>query len=253
MIGETLRYLRYPIADDFGRTMSLVIAAAVVAIAIGVRYAVVFVPSAVALVPATVAVLALVALLGTASLVLVSVSASASDTGERRSPPSLRATLRPGLGALALSIVVLVPPIALLISSVTQATAGRSAEGGPALFVLVSSTASIFFFAACAYVYPVAVAASTSAGRTRAAFETDAVRPVLTDPSYFLHWSIGFPLVVVAAWLAVTTVTSGGAVDLLAAVGAAYFLVAGARTVGAGYARASGDASADPSERPSAT
>ncbi len=227
MIGDALRY---PISDTLGRAALRRCGASVVAIAVGSRYAIAFSPSIVALVPALVALLALVVLLGTAASIL--------GSDEQRPRPSLRAVVRPGLEALALSVVVLVPPIVLLARSLIGTPAAL--EDGAGLFSLVSSTAAIFFFIACTYAYPAAVAAGVSTGRLRAAVDAETVLPVLTDPTYFLRWAVGFSFVVLAAWLTVTSVRRGDALGLIAAVTAAYALVAGARAVGVGCARASG-------------
>ncbi|MFC4437617.1 MULTISPECIES: DUF4013 domain-containing protein [Natrialbaceae] len=234
MIGDALRY---PVGDEIGRATLLRSGISVVAIAVGLRYAAALVPATLALVPATVALIGVVVFFGTTSFVLVS--------DERRPRPSVRAVVRPGLGALALAVAVLVPSTALLARSLTETP--EALENGAGLFSLVSSTALVFFFVACTYVYPVAVAASASTGRLRAAAEADTLLPVLTDPAYFLRWTVGFSLVVLATWFAVTAVRRGDALGLIAAAVAAYLHVAGARAVGIGYARASGDRSASKS------
>lgn len=228
MINDTLRY---PVTTAFGRAALLRCGVSVVALAVGSRYAVAFSPSVVALVPALVALLALVVLFGTTAFVL--------GVDEQRSHPSVRAVVRPGLGALALSIVLLVPPIALLARSLIETPAALALENGAGLFSLVSSTAAVFFFIACTYVYPAAVAAGVSTGRPRAAIETETLLPVLSDPTYFLRWAVGFSFVVLAVWFTITAVRRGDVLGLIAAVTAAYGLVAGARAVGVGYARAS--------------
>ncbi|WP_339103667.1 DUF4013 domain-containing protein [Haloterrigena salinisoli] len=224
--------LRYPVSDAFGRAALLRCGVGVVATAVGARYAVAFAPSIVALVPALVALLGLVVLFGTAAVVL--------GSDGRRPRPSVRAIARSGLGALALAVAVLVPSIVLLARSLIETPEALALGTGAGLFALVSSTISIFFFVACAYAYPAAVAASASTGRLRAAVETETVLPALTDPTYFLRWIVGFSLTVLAAWLAVTAVRRGDVLGVLAAAAAAYALVAGARAVGVGYARASG-------------
>ncbi|WP_247000535.1 hypothetical protein [Halosolutus gelatinilyticus] len=221
--------LRYPIADEFGRTALLRSVVTVVAVAVGVRYAAALSPSSVALVPAAVALVGLVFLLGTTALVLV--------PADRHSRPSARTLLRPGLGALALSIAVLAPSIVLLAWSLTAALEGLLAGDDAALFSLVSSTAAVFFFLACAYVYPTAVATSAAAGRVRAAADADALLPAVTDPGYFLRWTVGFSLAVLATWLTIATIDRGDVLGVVAAAVAAYLLVAGARAVGVGYAR----------------
>ncbi|ADB60702.1 hypothetical protein Htur_1817 [Haloterrigena turkmenica DSM 5511] len=226
--------LRYPVSDELGRAALLRCGVSVVALAVGVRYAVAVAPSIVALVPAAVALLGAVVLFGTTAVIL--------GSDDRRPLPSVRAVVRPGLEALALSVVVLVPAIALLTRSLIETPEALASENGAGLglFSLVSSTIAIFFFAACAYAYPAAVAASVSTGRLRAAVESETVLPALTDPTYFLRWTVGFSFVVFAAWLVVTAVRRGDVVGLLAAGAAAYAVVAGARAVGVGYARVSG-------------
>ncbi|WP_226482919.1 hypothetical protein [Natrinema amylolyticum] len=224
--------LRYPVSDALGRAALLRCGVSVVAIAVGSRYAGAFAPSIVALVPALVALLALVVLFGT--------TASLLGSDEERPQPSVRAVVRPGLEALALSIVLLVPPIALLARSLIETPAALALENGAGLFSLVSSTAAVFFFIACTYVYPAAVAASVSTGRLRAAVEAETLLPVLIDPTYFLRWAVGFSFVVLAVWFTVTAVRRGDVLGLIAAVTAAYVLVAGTRAVSVGYARASG-------------
>ncbi|WP_306058110.1 DUF4013 domain-containing protein [Natronococcus wangiae] len=236
MIGDALRY---PVGDEIGRAALLRSGVSVVAIAVGLRYAAAFVPSTVALVPALVALTGVVVLLGTTAFVL--------GSDERRPRPSARAVVRSGLGALALAAALLVPSTVLLARSLTETPEALALKNEAGLFSLVSSTALVFFFLACAYAYPVAVAASASTGRLQAAVEADALLPVLTDPTYFLRWTVGFSLVVLATWFAVTTVRRGDAPGLVAAAATAYLLVAGARAVGTGYARASGDRSASKS------
>ncbi|MGQ3413992.1 hypothetical protein ACT4ML_17330 [Natrinema sp. LN54] len=224
--------LRYPVSDTFGRAALLRSSVCVVAIAIGLRYAAAFSPSIVALIPALVSFLGVVVLFGTTAFVL--------GGAEQRSQPSVRAVVRPGLESLALSIVFLVPSIVLLARSLTVTPAALALENGAGLFSLVSSTASLFFFVACAYTYPAAVAANASTGRLRTAVEAETLLPVLTAPAYFLRWIAGFSAVVLAVWLAVTSVRRGDAPGLIAAAAAAYLLVASARIVGVGYARAAG-------------
>lgn len=228
MIGDALRY---PVSDALGRTALLGCGAGVVAIAVGVRYAVAFAPSIVALVPALVALLGAVVLSGTGAVVL--------GRDEQRSPPSLRAVVRFGLGALGLSVVFLVPPLVLLAQSITQIPAEVTLEGGAGLFSLLSSTLLIFLFIACTYVYPAAVAAIVSTGRPRAAFEAETLRPALTDTTYFLRWAVGFSCAVLAGWFVLVSVRRGDVLGLLAAATAAYLLVAGSRAVGVGFARSS--------------
>ncbi|WP_137290219.1 DUF4013 domain-containing protein [Natronorubrum halophilum] len=232
MIGDVLRY---PVSDEIGRTALLRCGLGVVAIAVGLRYAVALAPLAVALVPAFVALLGAITLLGTTSFVL--------GSDERRPRPSARAVIRSGCEALALATALLVPSIALLAWSLLETPERIALGNGTGLFALVSSTALVFVFIACAYVYPVAVAASVSTGRLRAAAEADALRPALTDATYFLRWTVGFSLVVLATWFAVTTFRRTDAVGLITAAAAAYLLVAGTRAVGLGYARAAGGGS----------
>ncbi|MFC6810489.1 DUF4013 domain-containing protein [Natrialbaceae archaeon GCM10025810] len=228
MLGDALSY---PAGDEIGRAALRGSVVSVVATAVGVRYAAVLAPSSLAVVPALIALLGVVALLGTATLVLV--------PGARGSSASVRSALRFGLRSFAVSIGFLLPPIVLLALSVTAMTEGPAVGGSTRVLTLVPSTASILFFAACAYVYPIALAAVASAGRVRAAADADAIVPVATDPAYFLRWTVGFSLVVLATWLVVTTVSRGDAFGLLAAVAAAYLVVAGTRAVGVAYARAS--------------
>lgn len=232
MIGDAIQY---PVSDETGRAAFLGCGISIVAIAVGLRYAVALAPLAVALVPALVALLGVVALFGTTSFVL--------GSDEQRPRPSVRAVIRSGCEALVVASALLVPSVALLAWSLMETPDGVALENGTGLFALVSSTALVFVFIACTYVYPVAVAASASTGRLRAAAEADALRPVLTDASYFLRWTVGFSLVVLATWFAVTTFRRGDAVGLVAAAAAAYLLVAGTRAVGLGYARAAGDGS----------
>ncbi|MFC6767516.1 hypothetical protein [Natrinema soli] len=222
--------LRYPVSDVLGRTALLRSSVCVVAIAVGLRYAAAFSPTMVALIPALVSFLGIVVLLGTTAFVL--------GVAEQRSQPSIRAVVRPGLEAFALSIVFLVPSVILLARSLTVTPAALALENGTGLFSLVSSTASLFFFVACTYVYPAAVAANVSTGRLRTAVEADTLLPVLTAPTYFLRWIAGFSAVVLAVWLAVTSIRRGDAPGVIAAAAAAYLLVASARIVGVGYARA---------------
>ena len=229
--------LRYPVSDALGRAALLRCGVSVIAIAVGLRYAGAFAPSIVALAPALVALLGVVVLFGTTAFVL--------GADEQRPLPSVRAVVRPGLRALALSVVLLAPPIALLAQSLIGTP--DAFENGAGLFSLVSSTASIVFFVACSYAYPAAVAASVSTGRLRAAAEAETVLPVLTDPTYFLRWTVGFSAVVLAVWFTATAVRRGDVLGLIAAATATYVLVAGTRAVSVGYARASGGA---PSSRP---
>ncbi|GAB3663351.1 DUF4013 domain-containing protein [Halopiger thermotolerans] len=226
--------LRYPVADEFGRGALLRSLVAVVLLVVGLRYAAAFGPLVVGLVPAALAAAGLVALLGTTAIVLAH--------PDRRDWPAVRGLVRPGLAALALSIVVLVPPLALLALSAMQTTDPAALEGGAGLLTLVSTTLLLFALLACAYAYPVAVAASVSQGRLRAAGDTDAVVPVLSNAGYLLRWIVGFSLVLFGTWFALVTLQRGDAVGVLAAAGAAYFLVAGARAVGVGCARAAGNA-----------
>lgn len=227
--------LRYPVADEGGRGALLRCLIAVVLLVVGLRYAAALVPLVVGLVPAAVAVVGLVLLLGTTAILLAHPA--------QRDWPAVRGLLRPGLAALALSIVGLAPPLAFLALSAMQTADSGSLEGGAGLGVvtLVSTTLLLFALLACAYAYPVAVAASVSSGRLRAAGDTDVVMPVLTDATYLLRWIVGFSLVLLGTWCALMTLQRGDAAGLLAAAAAAYFLVAGARAVGVGYAEASGN------------
>ncbi|ELY69350.1 hypothetical protein [Natrinema versiforme] len=224
--------LRYPVGDPVGRAALLRSSVCVVAVAVGLRYAAAFSPSVVALGPALVAVIATVVLSGTAAVVV--------GAADKRSQPPVRAVVRPGIEALALSVIFLAPPVALLARSLTTTPAALALEGGAGLFSLVSSTASLFFFVACAYTYPAAVATTASTGRLRAALEADTLLPVLTAPAYLLRWITGFSFVVLAVWLVGVSARRGDALGLIAAAATAYLLLASARVVGVGYARASG-------------
>ncbi|AEH37946.1 DUF4013 domain-containing protein [Halopiger xanaduensis] len=229
--------LRYPVADEVGRGALLRCLIAVVLLVVGLRYAAALVPLVVGLVPALLAVVGLVLLLGTTAVLL-------ADPAQR-DWPSVRGLLRPGLAALALSIVGLAPPIGLLALSAMQTADSGTLEGGAGVLTLVSTTLLLFALLACAYAYPVAVAASVSNGRLRAAADTDVVMPVLADATYLLRWIVGFSLVLLGTWCALMTLQRGDASGILAAAAAAYFLVAGARTVGVGYADASGRSAVD--------
>ncbi|WP_254767970.1 hypothetical protein [Salinilacihabitans rarus] len=222
--------LRYPVVDPGGRTALLWSAGAVLALAVGRRYAGALAPDALAVVPAAFAVVAVVALLGTLSAVLVA------------APSTPRSSVRDGAAALALSVALLAPPAALL--AVTVSTAGGGDPRTAALPFLVGSTAATLLFGACAYALPAALAAATRAGRLRAALD-GAVVATLADARYFLRWVVGFALAVAGAGLAGVTARSGDATGLLAAAGAGYLLVAGARSAGVGYARATGTKTSD--------
>lgn len=229
--------LRYPVADEVGRGALLRCLIAVVLLVVGLRYAAALVPLVVGLVPAVLAVVGLVLLLGTTAVLL-------ADPAQR-DWPGVRGLLRPGLAALALSIVGLAPPLGLLALSAMQAVDSGALEGGAGVLTLVSTTLLLFALLACAYAYPAAVAASVSHGRLRAAADTDVVVPVLADATYLLRWIVGFSLVLLGTWCALMTLQRGDAAGILAAAAAAYFLVAGARAVGVGYADASGHSVVD--------
>lgn len=228
MIEEALSY---PIRSRRGRRAVLVVAALVVAVAVGIRYAVAFSPTVVALVPAAVGAAAIVLLSGTLSRLLVD---------DDRSPPAVdRSVIRIGARTVALSAAVLALPTTLLLSTVVafvDAGAG-STDGVPTLF-LVGSTGALFCFVAAGYVLPAAIAASTRTGRLRSALDRHLLVPVLSDTAYVAAWTIGFPLLVVAAAPASVTVRSNDVTGLLSAPLAAYLLLVGTRIVGTGVRRA---------------
>jgi hypothetical protein len=223
---------RYPVATGAGRTGLVVVAGAVLAVALGVRDAVALLPAAAAVVPAAAAGVVLVLLAGYLAHVLVADGADPSPPGV-----GLRSVAGAGVRALALSVAVLLVPAVLLGATVLAFVEARATSGEVPPLFLVGSTAALVAFMAAAYGLPAAVAAVTRAGRLWAAVDADAVVPVLTDPAYVARWTVGFPLVVLAVGAGAVTVGSADVTGLLAALVAAYLLLAGVRAVGEGCDR----------------
>lgn len=224
--------LRYPVDSKAGRTGVLLVAGAVVAIALGVRYAVALLPSPGALVPAAGAGIVLVLVVGYLSHVLVA-------NGAGPSTRELRSVARAGVRTLTLSVALLFLPALVLVVTVRLfVAAGTTADGTVPTLFLAGSTSTLFLFLAVAYGLPAVLAAVTRDGSVRSAVESDAVFPVLFDPAYAAHWTIGFPLLVVAAGAAAVTVGSDDVTGLLSALVTAYLLLAGVRALGEGCDRA---------------
>lgn len=222
----------YPLVDPNGRTATIRATAALIAFALGVRYTAVFAPAALALATVGVSVLALVVLSGVLSQVLCA--------HDRVESLSVRSSLRSGVGLLALALVMLAPAVLLLASTVVDAIAEPPDGGARGVLLLIGSTASMVFFLACAYVYPVLASASATAGSIRAAFDRDVVVPVLLDLSYLSRWTVALALSIPAMGLLVATIRSGGPTGLLAAVFAAVLTVASTRVIGDGFETALG-------------
>ncbi|NKE34917.1 DUF4013 domain-containing protein [Natronococcus sp. JC468] len=208
------------------------VAGIVVAIAVGCRYVVEFVPSIVAVLPGAATALALAVLVGYLSRVLVD---------EGRAPPRLEVgpSALSGIRSLGIAAVFLAGPVALLLataSSFAEAGAGGSGEI-PAAF-LVSSTATLFLFLACAYALPAAAAAATKTGSVRAAFDRERVAPALGRLPYVTAWTTGFALLGIGLVPISIAIRSGDIAGLLAALFGAYLVLAGSRVVATGYRRA---------------
>lgn len=224
--------LRYPLRTAEGRVAVLSSAGAFLAVAVGVRYAGAVAPSVVALLPASLAVVGLVVLFGTVACVLV------TDVEGADAAPTPWRVVRAGARTLVLSSGVLAVPTGLLVATVAGLPGPAALEAGAGPVLLVSSTASLCFFLACAYALPAIVAASAAAGSYRAAVDATDLRTVLGDARYFLRWAVGGSCVGAAGWIASLTLRSASAPGLLAALVAASLLVVGARVVGEGYAAA---------------
>lgn len=228
MISEPFRY---PLREGTGRTAALKTAGSIVAITLGLRYTVAFAPSSLALGPMAATGVALVLLTGFVSEVLV-----ADDSEAQRR--SLRATIRTGLVTLALTVGFLAIPMVVLVTTVTGFIGGESPPGSDeAPLLLLGSMSSIVAFVALAYALPAAITAVARTGRLRAALDFETMLPALRDPIYFLRWTVGFTLLVLAVGCAAVTIRSTDVVGLLAALVAAYLLIAGMRAIGLGYAR----------------
>ena len=220
--------LRYPTRG----TASLAVAGIVVAVAIGYRYTVEFAPSIVALVPGTVTMVAIIALLGYLSQVLV-------DDGKSPPPFEIRPSFRAGLKSLGVATAYLAVPGAVIVTTVLSfiETGGDASNGAPAVF-LVSSTAALFFVLASVYALPAALAATTRTGSVRAAFDQEQVFPALGELSYVTGLTTGFTLFGIGLLPITITLDSGNIAGLLAALFGAYLLLMGSRVIHTGYRRA---------------
>ncbi|MDJ1434022.1 DUF4013 domain-containing protein [Halostagnicola sp. A-GB9-2] len=219
--------LKYPTRG----TPALGVAGIVVAIAIGYRYTVAFVPSVAALVPGTATMIAFAVLVGYLSHVLVD---------DDRAPPPLKvgASLRSGFKSLGISVVFLAIPLVLMFTTVSSFVEAGS-DGGeiPAVF-MVSSTAMLFLFLVSVYALPAAVVAATKASTMRAAFDREQVFPALRELPYVTAWITGFTLFVIGLVPVSITIGSADVAGLLSSLFGAYLVLAGSRIIATGYRRA---------------
>ena len=210
-----------------GKRNLLVVTASLLAVAVAARYTIELLPVALAVVPALLTLLALLALLG-------AVSRTFTDPEPADPAPSLRSLLSSGAVTLVVSAGALALPVALLLSSV-RSFAGLDLESGATVPFLLSSTTAFVAFLAVTYALPALLASALRTGRVRDAVEGVRNPATLLQPPYFLAWTIGFPLVVVAWGLALLALVSTEIGGLLAAVLAAYVLLVGVRVLGSGY------------------
>ncbi len=218
--------LKYPTRG----TPSLGVAGIVVALAIGYRYTVEFLPSIVALVPATATVTVFAVLVGYLSRVLV-------DDDQAPPPLEVGSSLLSGFKSLGIAVAFLVIPVALMLTTVSS-FAEAGADGGeiPPVF-MISSTAMLFLFLASVYALPAAVAATTKTQTMRAAFDRKRVFPVLRELPYVTAWVTGFSLFVVGLVPVSITIGSADVAGLLASLFGAYLVLAGSRIIATGYRR----------------
>lgn len=217
--------LRYPIASSNGRWALLGLAAALLGIVVGVRYAARFYPSVLAIGPATLVFLSTVLFAGYLSLVVASDDPIAPSV-------SASSILRTGVIGAVLGGVLLALPVLVLQATVLMTTpAGVVDVDTPPTRFLLGTTVAFLLFGVASYVLPVVTAAvaTTSTGRLR------LTASVIGDGGYLRWWTFGFPLMIVAVGLTALTATSGGLVGIAAVFGAAYAWLAGTRAFGRGF------------------
>ena len=175
----------------------------------------------------------LLPLLGILLRVLVR-SAGGSDA-----PPSVldgpTTLLRRSLGATAIALVYVGPPLVFLVAMV-EFVSGAGAVGGGSFPVLAAATVGGIAMLVVTYLLPVALASYATTGSLRAAFDRGRLRRGGRSGRYLLGWLTG--VVVLDAGLLLAAWLGGGPTlrGVLGALVAAYSLVVGARLVGVGLA-----------------
>ncbi|MES3517192.1 MAG: DUF4013 domain-containing protein [Natronomonas sp.] len=223
--------LGYPVRGRTGVRSLAALSGAVLAAAIGLRYAAALLPLSLALLGLLVSVCAAAVLAGYLSCVLVSPDASPPT-------PPLREVVTAGFSTLGLVVVAVLWPISMLLVTILALEEGEAAGSGESVLFLVGSTGAFLLFLAVSYVLPAVVGVGRREGRLTAALDRRRLLSILRDTGYLLRWVVGFSVLVLAGGLFSLVVESGGVVGVGASVLVAYGLLVGTRILGIGYREA---------------
>lgn len=218
---------RYPVTGSTGRYAVPVLGGTVLAVGIGVRYAVLLSPSIVGVIPAVGALVAASLLAGYLTTVL---------TASNATPPEFSIEqVNAGFRTLLLGAVLFAIPLFLLLAALVNALSLESGVGTGVIAVFVlGATVTLGVVLAVAYVFPVVVVRATDRPM-RVALSLERLLPIVRETGYLLWWALGFWLTAVGVVLLSVTVRSGQLEGVVAAFLAAYTLLAGSRAVRRGY------------------
>ncbi len=200
-----------------------IVAACVLAIAIGGRYAAVLLP----------AVGGGIVLLIVMSIILYMIGyvfAIGYELAPQTGLDGVVTVLKTGRDTVVITVVVAAAPIGLLALTAVAAADGIPTGGGASVAFLLGSTTAIATVLAAMYVIPVMIAVRLRGRSFRHALVLSESRNVLRTTGYLGSWAIGFAAVALAGWFGSITARSPGVVGVLSAVVAAYLLLVAVRS-----------------------